>query len=243
MKKAFIGSFVVGMLVSGCCSCSCEEDGFVLIFNGKDLTGWQGALESYGVDPSEPGVLQCFPDRVRGKCGNLCTEREYADFILRFEFMMPENGNNGLGVRVTDPAQVAAYDGLCEIQLLDDGGSLYYDKTAEKDKLAPYQYTGSVYGVTPSRRDNSVEEGFTGGGSYVHSPGMWNAEEVKVVGSVVEVRLNGELVTTCDLSRFKGDGDTPDGKRHPGIRNKKGFLGWQGHGDRVRWRNIRIKEL
>jgi len=138
---------------------------------------------------------------------------------------------------------------MCELQLLDDGGSSYYDAAAKKDKLQPYQYTGSVYGVVPSLRDNidkqiwGKEKNFTGGGSYVRKPGMWNFEEVKVIGSEIEVYLNGYLITKADVSKFRGDGDTPDGRKHPGLHNAKGRIGWLGHGHNVKWKNIRIKEL
>ena len=166
------------------------NEGFVSLFNGVDLEGWTGATGMYGVDPKEPGVLQCFPERqVKGQPGNLITKKQYGNFILRFEFMMPENGNNGLGIRTTDVNKDAAYHGMCELQLLDDGGSAYYDSVNKKDLLKPYQYTGSVYGIFPSRRDNvnkqiwGKDKKFTGGGSYVRTPGMWNFVEVKVIGS------------------------------------------------------------
>ena len=226
------------------------NEGFVSLFNGKDLAGWDGATAMYGVDPKEPGVLQCFPERkVAGQGGNLFTVKDYRNFVLRFEFMMPTNGNNGLGIRMSKPTSDAAYAGMCELQLLDDGGSQYYDAAAKKDKLKPYQYTGSVYGVVPSRRDNvnkqiwGKDKNFTGGGSYVRRPGMWNFEEVKVIGSEIEVYLNGYLITKADVSKFRGDGDTPDGKKHPGLHNEKGRIGWLGHGHNVKWKNIRIKEL
>ena len=226
------------------------DEGFVQIFNGKDLTGWSGATAMYGVDEKEPGVLQCFPERklAAGARGDLYTDRIYTNFVLRFEFQMPKNGNNGLGIRM-EPGKDAAYYGMCELQLLDDGGSEYYDAAAKKDKLMPYQYTGSIYGVVPSLRDNTGKQiwgkdrNFSGGGSYVRRPGMWNFEEVKVVGSEIEVYLNGYLVTKGDVSRFKGDGDTPDGKKHPGLHRAAGPIGWLGHGHNVKWKNIRIKEL
>jgi hypothetical protein len=47
----------------------------------------------------------------------------------------------------------------------------------------------------------------------------------------------------ADVSKFKGDGDTPDKRRHPGLHNRKGRIGWLGHGCNVKWKNIRIKEL
>ena len=235
-----------------------DAEGFVPLFNGKDLTGWVGATSSYGVETikvkmagtgemKEMNVLACQPGKGSG--GNLCTEKEFENFILRFEFCMPENGNNGLGLRMTDIHKDAAYHAMCELQLLDDGGDAYYDKAAKKDKLRSYQYTGSVYGIVPAKRDNfnkqiwGKDKNFTGGGSYVRKPGMWNFEEVKVVGSEIEVYLNGYLITKGDVSQFKGDGDTPDGKKHPGLHNAAGPIGWLGHGYNVKWKNIRIKEL
>ena len=253
-------SFVTGFLaVGGCCSFVCSSDsgypgsvdeGFVPLFNGRDLTGWAGATALYGVDPKEPGVLQCFPERKlpAGERGDLYTDRPYTNFVLRFEFMMPPNGNNGLGIRM-EPGKDAAYYGMCELQLLDDGGSEYYDAEKKADKLKPYQYTGSVYGIVPSLRDNTGKQiwgkdaNFSGGGSYVRKPGMWNFAEVKVIGSEIEVYLNGYLITKGDVSKFKGDGDTPDKKPHPGLHNVGGPIGWLGHGHNVKWKNIRIKEL
>ena len=107
------------------------EEGFVSLFNGKDLSGWYGS-KKYDVETIEvklnngtvvkQPVIACFPNRkVEKDCGNLLTEKEYRNFILRFEFLMPENGNNGLGIRVPNENVDAAYEGMCELQLLDDG--------------------------------------------------------------------------------------------------------------------------
>ena len=224
------------------------DEGFVPLFNGRDLSGWHGSA-MYGV--TDEGTLKCFPDRkhAANDRGNLLTDRVYTNFVLRFEFKLPENGNNGLGIRTPSADVDAAYDGMCELQLLDDGGSEYYDSSNRTDRLRPYQYTGSLYGISPARRDNVDRQldwkvnNFTGGGSYVRKPGMWNFEEVKVVGSEVEVYLNGYLVSKADVSKWKGDGDTPDHRQHPGLHNVAGHIGWLGHGHAVEWKNIRIKEL
>ena len=228
--KNWIRSLAAIALIAfaGCCSfISCEypssvEEGFVALEDGKGMV--------YGD-------------------GNPITDKEYGNFILRLEFLMPENGNNGLGIRTPDSHVDAAYEGMCELQLLDDGGSQYYDKNANRDKLKPYQYTGSIYGIVPSRRDNvdrqiwGKDKNFTGGGSYVRRPGMWNFEEVRVVGSEIEVLLNGYLVTKGDVSQWRGDGDTPDGRNHPGLHRSRGYITFCGHGSDVKFRNVRIKEL
>ena len=236
MKTGILGLAVIGAsLVFG--AGPNAEEGFVSLFNGKDLTGWIGATPMYGV---EKGELVCMPEKAKNYRGggNLCTAKQFDNFILRFEFCMPVNGNNGVGIRMSD----TSYSGMCELQLLDDGGSQYYDAKAKKDKLKAYQYTASVYGVKPVLRDNidnTKEPNCTGGGSYVHKPGLWNTEEVRVVGGRIQVVLNGHLVQDFDLAQVPPDVL----KRHPELRKTKGHIGWLGHGHRVRWRNIRVKEV
>ena len=111
IKKVAAANAVVLAAAMCCCmsvnakECACAssdgaaypetiDEGFVPLFNGKDLTGWVGATNMYGVEEYETRsgkvmVMACFPER-RGmdKCGNLCTEKEFENFILRFEFMM-----------------------------------------------------------------------------------------------------------------------------------------------------------
>ncbi len=113
-----------------------QAAGFVSLFDGISLTGWQGATDGYTV---VDGAIQCLP----GKGGNLLTEKEFSDFELRMEFRLPPGGNNGVGLRAPAQGHVAT-EGI-EIQILDN--------TAEKYKtLAPYQYHGSVYGLIPAKR-------------------------------------------------------------------------------------------
>ena len=172
-------------------------------------------------------------DGKEGNGGHLVTDKEYRNFILRFDFMMPSNGNNGVGILMKDAVREAAYFGMCEVQLVDDN----------KPTLKETQLTGSVYGVVPPRHDNLVQDGFCRNGSYEKSPGQWNSAEVRVVGETIEVVLNGVKIQSADLSKWRGDGDTIDGEPHPGMHNDCGFIGWLGHGHNVKWRNIRIKEL
>ena len=130
------------------------DEGFVWLAPGNDLSQWDGATEMYSL---KDGVLECHPERklTEGRRGDLYTKRSYRNFVLRFEFCLPPNANNGLGVRMV-PGKDAAYYGMCELQLLDDGGSWYYDAKNKKDKLKPYQYTGSVYGIFPYIFKDSV---------------------------------------------------------------------------------------
>jgi len=193
-----------------------KMEGFELLFNGEDLEGWVGNTTDY---VAENGMIIIYPDR--GGKGNLFTANEYADFIFRFEFQLTPGANNGLGIRAPLEGD-AAYKGM-ELQILDN--------TAEKyAELHDYQYHGSVYGVIPAKR------------GFLRPVGEWNEQEVIAKGDSITVILNGEVIVDGDI-KVARKGGTMDGKKHKGLKNKKGHIGFLGHGDLVRFRSIRIKEL
>ncbi len=193
-----------------------KMDGFVQLFNGENLDGWVGNKTDYVV---EGGVIVLHP--ANGGSGNLFTDKEYADFNFRFEFQLTPGANNGLGIRAPLEGD-AAYVGM-ELQILDN--------TAEKYKdLHDYQFHGSVYGVIPAKK------------GFLKPVGEWNQEEVIVQGDSVTVILNGEVILDGNI-REASKGGTLDGNKHKGLKNKKGHIGFLGHGDTLSFRNIRIKEL
>ncbi|HEX9185980.1 MAG TPA: DUF1080 domain-containing protein, partial [Vicinamibacteria bacterium] len=191
------------------------SEGFSPLFNGRDLEGWTGNLAGYAV---EDGAIVVHPERAGG---NLYTEKEYSDFVLRFEFKLTPAANNGLGIRAPLEGD-AAYVGM-ELQILEDGSPVYWD-------LQPYQYHGSIYGIVPARR------------GVLKPVGEWNAEEVTVDGRRVTVVVNGVTVVDADLDEATAGG-TMDGKDHPGLRRTSGHIGFLGHGSIVAFRKIRIREL
>jgi hypothetical protein len=188
-----------------------SDQGFVALFDGKSLDGWQGATKGYS---AEDGLLICKPG------GAIFTDKEYADFSFRFEFKLEANGNNGVGIR-TPAKGNPAYLGM-EIQILDDSGEIY------QGKLQPYQHHGSIYGVVPSK---------TG---HMKPVGEWNSQEILCHGSHVRVTLNDYVIVDAFLDQID---KTIDGQPHPGLHNEAGHIGFLGHGSRVEFRNIRIKEL
>src|SRR4051812_39620223 len=101
------------------------EEGFKSLFNGKDLTGWKYGSRGNKENKSgkgyqvEDGVIYC----TVHDGGDLYTEKEYADFDLRFDFKLTPNANNGIGIRAPLEGD-AAYMGM-EIQVLDDSGPDY----------------------------------------------------------------------------------------------------------------------
>jgi hypothetical protein len=192
---------------------SADEEGFVSLFNGRDLTGWRGNTHGYTV---KEGML-CGDETVRGA---LYTDREFENFILRFEFRLHTNTNNGLGIRFPEGTN-PAYGGM-ELQILDDTGPIY-------EKFEDWQYHGGIYGVVGAKR------------GALNPTGEWNFQEVRAEGSRIKVVLNGREILNVDVKDFQPP--FPDGKPHPGLHNSKGLIGWLGHKSPIEIRNIRIKEL
>lgn len=193
------------------------EEGFVPLFNGKDLTGWtytSKAGEGYQVDPAT-GDVYC----TRKDGGQLFTDKQYGDFALRFEFRLEENGNNGVAIRAPRQGRIA-YEGI-EIQVLDDAGSEY-------TKLRPTQYHGSIYDVVPAKRGAQLPAG------------EWNEQEIIAKGRQITVKLNGQTIVDANLDEVT---DPAVLQKHPGLQNTTGHIGLLGHGRKVEFRNMRIKDL
>ncbi len=193
-----------------------KAEGYVSLFNGRDLHNWVGDKDSY---VAEDGMIVIKPQEGSG--GNLYTEKEYSDFIFRFEFQLTPAANNGLGIRAPLGGD-AAYKGM-ELQILDNTAPVY-------ETLEPYQYHGSVYGVIPAKR------------GYLNPVGEWNYEEVLVQGTRIKVTLNGTVIVDGDIADARDNG-TMDHRDHPGLKNTTGHLGFLGHGSIVKFRNTRIKDF
>jgi hypothetical protein len=187
--------------------------GFRPVFDGTSLAGWAGATKNYEV---RDGAIVCKPK----KGGVLFTKGRFTDFAVRLEYKVPPGGNNGLAIRYPGKGQ-GSYDGMCELQILDNEHPKYA-------KLDPRQYTGSAYGMSAARR------------GYDRPAGEWNFMLVTVQGPTIQVELNGVQILDTDLSQVT----TYMNKRpHSGKDLKEGHFGFCGHNDAVAFRAIAIKEL
>jgi hypothetical protein len=158
----------------------------------------------------------------------LVSEKEYGDFVLKFEFKLGERGNSGCGLRFP-AAGDPAFDGL-ELQMVDP-------RYFPPDYGVPpdFELTGSLYRAIPAKEK-------------VFKPSDWNSYEVTCKGSQVKVVLNSATVVDYDLEKH-----TTPAKRHDGRdasplkdRPRKGRIGFQElsrGGAHVEVRNAVIKEL
>lgn len=197
-------------------SVSAAESGFVDIFDGKTLNGWKligGSGRGYIV---EDGKIICPKDGG----GNLFTEKEYGNFVLRFDFKLDEGSNNGIGIRAPYQGD-AAYMGM-EIQVLDDYSDRY------KGKIRPEQHHGSVYDTIAAKKE------------ALKPVGQWNSEEIRAEGRHITVTLNGEVITDADLNSVTNPKTV---EKHPGMFRDSGHIGFLGHNEYVEFKNLRIKDL
>ena len=192
------------------------EPGFVPLFDGKTLQGWKLLGKTGDGYLVRDGKIVCPP---KGG-GNLLTEKEYADFILRFEFRLASGSNNGLAIRSPMQEESLAYDGM-ELQIIDNTAPRYKD-------IKPWQKHGSLYHVFPAR---------TG---HLKPVGEWNEQEVTARKRRVKVVLNGETILDADLDSVS---DPEILEKHPGLKRKSGHLGFLGHNEPIEFRRIRIKDL
>jgi len=197
-----------------------KKEGFKLLFDGTSLNEWQGDKTNYA---TENGTIAV---RKRGHgFGNLYTKEEYGDFIFRFEFKLTPGANNGVGIR-TPMGKDAAYHGM-ELQILDHFNPIY------TSWLKPYQHHGSVYGVIAPKVFDACKP-----------VGEWNTEEIYAKGDYIRITVNGIVITEGNIREASENGTkTRDGLQHPGLLNKKGYIGFLGHGSELWLRNVRIKSL
>jgi hypothetical protein len=194
-----------------------KADGFVSLFNGKDLKGWKKYDVTNDVWSVEDGKIVCSGKKGGGWLG---TERDYANFELRLEYRLKPGGNSGVYIRAPQTGWISRVG--MEIQILDDFAPQYA-------KLDFYQYTGSIYHVVaPTRRAGK-------------KAGEWNKMTIRADGRQIVVTLNGKKIVDADLDRCRKDRQVA--REHPGLARTTGRIGLQNHTDRVEFRNLRIKEI
>lgn len=216
-----------------------EAEGFEVLFDGRSLDKWHGNTDAYV--PVDGAI---YVTAQYGGTGNLYTKKNYSDFIYRFEFCFDVPGvNNGIGIRTgKDVTGVdAAFHGM-EIQVLDHDDPMYGGYNYNWTGIQPYQIHGSIYGVVGAKH---VDFG---------PIKQWHTEEIKAVGDHITVTVDGEVIVDADIREAcQGHAVGPEGtqgnpymidhRNHPGLFNKEGYISFCGHGQGVKFRNIRILDL
>jgi len=194
-----------------------KSDGWQLLFNGKDYTGWKcnndkpiaSKIENASLVPYESGGYL------------IIHEQQFGDFIFQCDVKMGEQCNSGVFFRVgtpTDPVQTGI-----EAQVQTGSGAGYHD-------------FGALYDLAKTSHNN------------VRTGDAWNTFTLTCKGPLITVAVNGVAITHANCDEFTEPGARPDGSKHKfkmALKDfpRKGYLGFQDHGHKVWFKNVKIKPL
>ncbi len=200
------------------------EAGWRSMFDGQTADQWR----AYRGDRLPAGwqVVDGALTRV-ASAGDIVTREEFQDFELALEWKVEPGGNSGIMYRVAEaPELETVWQSGPEYQLLDDA--------RHPDGRRPETSAGACYGLYPAPR------------GVVRPAGEWNETRIVIQGNHVEHWLNGQRVVSYEL----GSGDWEERVRRGKFatmprygREPRGHIALQDHGDRVAYRNIRIRLL
>lgn len=197
-----------------------------VLFDGKSITGWhnfkKNVVDSWTI---EDGALT-----TDGKGSDLVTDKEYGDFVLEFDFKAEPKGNSGVIYKVVeamDDAHFSTYASGPEYQIIDD---LHYP-----DPIRDVQKTGANYDINPPKILTAT-----------HPAGEWNHGMIKIKNNVITHILNGKKVVKYTYGNAEWSANVAKSKfaKWPyAMAHARGKIALQGHGDRIYFKNITIKEL
>ncbi len=212
-----------------------KKDGWALLFNGKDFTGWRqcnatqmaknwviedGAMKVFTAEGKNPG---------QGSGGDiLYAVKKFKNFKLSVDWKVSKMGNSGIFFSVREVPGQAIYYAAPEIQVLDN-----VDAT---DNKLPSHLAGSLYDMIAADPKT------------VKPAGEWNNIVIRVNNGKVTHTQNGVKVVEYEMWTPKWDEMVAKSKfkTFPGFTEgiaKEGYIGLQDHGYPIWFRNIKIREL
>jgi len=199
-----------------------KKQGFLLLFDGRTISGWMNSDRTAPRTPVTDGALSPY------KAGHymLVHTQQWADFLLSLDFKITNGCNSGIFIRTASltprPGKDVGFNGL-EVAIDDT-------------KTAGLHDTGAIYDLVKPVKNT------------MKPAGEWNHIEIACLSNRVEVVLNGEPVTRADLDLFVVPNQRPDGtahkfdtawKDHP----RRGYIGLQDHGSHCGFKNVKLKPL
>ncbi|ASZ14764.1 DUF1080 domain-containing protein [Chitinophaga pendula] len=240
MKRFIFSAMAIGtLLASGTASAqqantlSAKEKkaGWQLLFDGKTTKGWHTFQKSEASPAWQiiDGALVLDPEQKKNGApgGDLVTDGEYENYELSLEWKISEGGNSGIIFGVSeDPKYKATYLTGPEMQVLDDA--------KHPDGKITKHNSGDLYDLKKSTQ------------AAAKPVGEWNVAKIQKKDGHLTFWLNGvktvettigtdewkELVTNSKFKTWSGFGTFP-----------KGHIALQDHGDKVSYRNIKIRTL
>ena len=197
--------------------------GWQLLFNGKDLSGWRCNNSRPISTKIEDGSL--VPYQSGGYL--IIHDSQFGDFVLKCDVRWEDpRCNSGVFFRVEGPRD--PINTGFEAQIMAGIGTGKHDMGAIYDLVAPSRAAG-------------------------HGVGEWNSIEVRCDGPHISVKVNDVLVSAMNCDEFDKPGICPDGQPHKFKLNgrsraikdfaRSGYLGFQDHGHKVWYKNVKVLNL
>jgi hypothetical protein len=212
-------------------------DSWKPLFDGKSLDGWtqRGGKATYAV---EDGTI-VGTSVLKTPNSFLCTDREYSDFILEYEFLVDERLNSGVQIRSHEYPEEKTYEWNGKTIKVPAGRFHGYQIEIDPDVKRGRLWSAGIYDearrgwLSPGALDGD-EKAFSAQGRETFKPGTWNHVRIEAVGNSIRTWLNGSprAAITDDMTA-------------------SGYIGLQVHsieskdieGTTVKWRNLRIREV
>ena len=198
------------------------RSGWILLFDGKGLDGWQTS----GGQPSKVPVEDASINPHGSSGYMMIPQKTWSDFVLALDFKISKGCNSGVFIRTFPltprPGKDVGFNGI-EVAIDDTTTAGYYDTGAFYDLVKPAE-------------------------NAMRPVGQWNHMVVTCDGPKLSVELNGKLVTQMDLDQWTTPNRRPDGSEHKfdiayKDHPRAGYIGLQDHGSNCWYKNIKIKPL
>lgn len=205
-----------------------KDEGWQLLFDGKSMENFKGFRKD-----EVPSAWQVEDGAIAfagGGAGDLITKDQYKNFELSIDWKISEGGNSGIMYHVSeDTAYHNTYNSGPEMQVLDDE-----------------RHPDAKAGVNGNRQAGALYDLIPLSTPAVNPAGQWNMARLLVKDGHVEHWLNGKKVVEYEIGSPAWDSLIQQSKFAPmkGFgREGQGHIALQDHGDKVWYKNIKIRVL